>query len=117
MRSPDGWIKDTTGLDSQEQNATIMGQLVARTFRNQNDKCFNFDDFGRFHRNCKASRFREQNRRHIDYGEYGILRRKQAGCCCNEAQRHLGYCGKSKHWSKDYRFKRDIQGKNLAVGK
>ena len=115
----DGWIKETTGLGSQEHNATIMGQLVARTFMNRSDRCFNFDDFGHFHRYYMASRFRGQKRRHIDCGEYGILIRKQAGCCCNVAQRHSGYCrncGNSKHWSKDYRSKRNIQGNILPLG-
>ena len=36
----DEWIRETTGLGSQEHNANIVGQVTARNIRNLNAQCF-----------------------------------------------------------------------------
>ena len=54
----DEWIRETTGTDSQDFNANIIGQIVPENIRNQNARCFNCGEFGHFQRNCKARRFR-----------------------------------------------------------
>lgn len=54
----DEWIRETTGVGSQEYNANIIGQIVPENIRNQNARCFNCGEFGHFQRNCKARRFR-----------------------------------------------------------
>jgi hypothetical protein len=82
----DEWIGAATGIGSQEYDVNIIGQLVARSLRNQNSRCFNCGELGHFQGNCKARRLRVQNSTHIDSGGYAIHRREQAGSDCYEPQ-------------------------------
>jgi hypothetical protein len=42
------WIRETTGLGSQEHNANIIGQVTAKNIRNLNAQCFNCGELCHF---------------------------------------------------------------------
>lgn len=105
----DECIREATDVGSQEYTAYIIGQSIAINIINQNAQSFNSEKFGHFQRNNKAKRFRTQNNRHIESGEYGNCRRKEVGSVFWESQKFPGYyscCGKGKHWLKDCQSKR-----------
>lgn len=81
--------------------------------------CSNCGEFGHFLKNCKARWLRAQTSKYIDSGEYGFNRTEQEGASCYKPENLAGYCsyfGKSKHWLKDSKSKREVWGNFLPSG-